>query len=238
MIFANAMKEAKAKQHMKVPPAPRKPRTRLVRAATCFSLHPVFPLLAFCNDGEGQWLLRSPPSHLRSDTPVVGPPKNLERGPRFRAYPLITPGSIPATLLLVPRDIFTNKTLRDSSASLSSYCYIADIAQSTNTANMAPALKAEALPDSAPVESVTQESNAGRRGKKRPAADTPNPVDDKLDVKRLRSVDQSAAHSDVKDGNSGRVPAGNDEDVINNRKQAHDFVKLAMKAVTAAKDDR
>jgi hypothetical protein len=102
---------------------------------------------------------------------------------------------------------------------------------------MAPAAaKPDAGPDNGSHQSATQENNAGRRGKKRLAADTPNPTDDHS--KRLRSVDGAVPHVKPKDGNSNEIPAANDQEAITNRKRAHDFVKLAMKAVTTAKDDR
>jgi hypothetical protein len=97
---------------------------------------------------------------------------------------------------------------------------------------MAPAAaKGDAGSGNAPHQSATQENNAGRKGKKRLAADTPTSVDD--NPKRLRSVDHSTPQVEY--------PAQNlsteDQDVITNRKQAQDFVKQAMKAVTSAKDD-
>lgn len=95
---------------------------------------------------------------------------------------------------------------------------------------MAPATaKADAV--SAHAQPAVQENNAGRRGKKRSAADTPNSVDD--NPKRLKSVDQSTPQAD----SPAQSLTSDEQDVITNRRQAQDFVKQAMKAVTSAKDD-
>jgi hypothetical protein len=101
---------------------------------------------------------------------------------------------------------------------------------------MAPATaKADGVPGIAANQSITQELSAGRKGKKRLAADTPNSVDD--NSKRLRSIDHGTPQVEAKDSTPARISNGDGQDVITNRKQAHDFVKQAMKAVTTAKDD-
>ncbi|KAJ9107436.1 hypothetical protein QFC21_000887 [Naganishia friedmannii] len=86
-------------------------------------------------------------------------------------------------------------------------------------------------------ESTSSETNQGRRGKRKAVGDASNPVEEKPDIKKLRSVDQPG-HGVVDGGNI--VPASgmeNVEDTVNKRRQANDFVKTLMKALNIAKDD-
>jgi hypothetical protein len=102
---------------------------------------------------------------------------------------------------------------------------------------MAPvSSKADASVDGLPGSS-SNDSVTGRRGKKR-SADTPNPVDDKLDAKRLKGGDNSSLQHEGKDGNGTEAITASEEELISKRREAQDFVKLVTKAVNAAKDDR
>ncbi|KAJ9123132.1 hypothetical protein QFC22_001323 [Naganishia vaughanmartiniae] len=90
--------------------------------------------------------------------------------------------------------------------------------------------------DNALNESTSSETNQGRRGKRKAVGDASNLVEEKPDIKRLRSVEQSG-HG-VEGGNVATA-AGmeNIEDTVNQRRHANDFVKTLMKALNSAKDD-
>lgn len=101
---------------------------------------------------------------------------------------------------------------------------------------MAPVAAKDVSVDANQAGSALNDTATGRRGKKR-SADTPNPVDDKLDAKRLKSGDNSSQQHEPKASNGDDVITAQEEELVSKRREVQDFVKLVTKAVTAAKDD-
>lgn len=90
--------------------------------------------------------------------------------------------------------------------------------------------------DNAPIESTSSDTNQARRGKRKAVGDASNPIEEKPDLKRLRSVDQPGHGIDG--GNVAPVSViENAEESVNKRRQASDFVKTIMRALNSAKDD-
>ena len=101
---------------------------------------------------------------------------------------------------------------------------------------MAPVAAKDVSVDVNQAGSALNDTAPARRGQKR-SADTPNPVDDKLDAKRLKSGDNSIQKHEPNASNGEDVITVQEEELVSKRREVQDFVKLVTKAVTAAKDD-